>query len=109
MKLLILGASIVTLFLCLAFWIWITTPKSADQIKHEQWQQEQEVIKQDKDRAYNLEQLKLQAEIEKAKPESIKLQEVKNQETTVGEGIQNSVGIAAWAAVGLGLLHIMTR
>lgn len=104
-----LVASMVALLLCLAFGLWLLTPKSADQIKHEQWKQEQEVIKQDKERAYNLEQLKLQAEIEKAKPESIKLQEVKNQETTVGEGIQNAAGIAWAAAVGLGVLHILSK
>jgi len=69
----------------LTFGIWLNTPDTPEQIKHKQWQQEQEIIKQDKDRAYNLEQLKLQADIEKAKPIEVKVQELKNQETTVGE------------------------
>ena len=99
--------------LCVIVLLWVLLTScgtlTPEEIKHEQWKQEQETIKQDRDRAYQLEQLKLQAEIEKAKPAEVKLQEVKNQETTVGEGIQNSVGIAAWAAVGLGLLHILTK
>lgn len=35
--------------------------------------------------AFRIERLKAEAEIEKAKPESVRLQEAKNQETTAGE------------------------
>lgn len=80
-----------------------------EEIKHNQWKQEQETIKQDKDRAYNLEQLKLQAEIEKAKPIEVKVQELKNEETTVGEGIQNAVGIWAATMMWLGIINMMTK
>ncbi len=85
---------------------WTLTP---EEIKHEQWQQEQQVIKQDKDRVFQLEQLKLEAEIQKAKPESVKLQEVKNEETTFGEWLQNAAWIWAATVAGISILHILTK
>lgn len=85
------------------------SPQTKEEIEFQKWQQEQVIIKQDKDRAFELEQLKVKAEIEKAKPESIKLQEVKNEETTVWEGLQNAAGIAWAAAVGLGIIHLLSK
>jgi PBP1b-binding outer membrane lipoprotein LpoB len=42
-----------------------------------------------------IERQKAKAEIEASKPESVRLQEVKNEETTVGEGIDTAVKVGA--------------
>lgn len=76
-----------------------------EEIKHEQWKQEQYQIEQEKDRVFQLEQMKIQAEIEKAKPVEVKLQETKNQETSIWDGIESIAIGATIATIGLWLLN----
>lgn len=60
-------------------------------------------------REYELAKMKAEAEIEKAKPESVRLQEVKNQETTTGEGIETATKVAAGVYIGAKIIDIMAR
>jgi len=50
----------------------------------------------EKERSYKIELKKIEAEIEKSKPVAVKVQELKNEETTVWEWIMGAVWI--WAA-----------
>jgi len=64
------------------------------------YQLEQQKIAQEqveKDRTYQLEAMKIQAQIEANKPVEVKVQELKNQQTTVGDWIQTAVWVAWWA------------
>lgn len=88
---------------------WCMRSLTPEEIAHKQWEQVQEQNQLEADRAFKLEQMKIQAEIEKAKPVEVKVQEVKNQETTTGEAIQNVAGAAAATYVGVKVLDLMLK
>ena len=99
----------VVFLICLFLGLWLTKPTTPEEIAHKQWEQVQKQNQLEADRAFKLEQMKIQAEIEKAKPVEVKVQEVKNQETTTGEAIQNVAGAAAATYVGLKVLDLMMQ
>lgn len=60
---------------------------------------ETQMQQQEADRLYQLEQMKIQAQIEANKPTEVRVQELANQETSVWEGIATAGMIYWWVKV----------
>lgn len=60
-------------------------------------------------RAFEIEKMKAQAAIEAAKPESVRLQETKNAETTTGEGISTASKVIGGVYIGAKIIDALSK
>ena len=81
--------------------------KTHEQIEYAKWEITQAQIEVDKQRAFQLEKAKVEAQMEASKPESVQLQAEKNKETTIWEWVESAAMWMGWAAVGLWILHMI--